>query len=385
MLLTDQQQQTTTPRLQTARQQLARATAANNKRLNRPLTRWRSLIAELNLLAAKIRGHSPAATLEPAALEDAADIFPRLFPATLKEMVTEALEDPGGYQKKIDAYEDGPQGAPLVPFDTENDHYRLIVKDPLRIREEHFLYRTVLQNSMLNNSHFRFLDLGTGSGRLALSLASELMECCPDGTFSIYGLDLNPGNIRDALSSKAREGFGDQVKFVRGDMTATPFADNSFDLCNASSSTYLVPFYRRPFHLLEMARILTTGGEGVITGPNEQFSAAAYARCMAATNLETYLHPGNMLLAQKLGPVGLLIDRLSCLRVDFTIPDNQGLSEALKCLGCDIIEARSWPEEGTTPIYSGIRFRTSDTTRSRLRRYSAYMEQRNQAAGITTM
>jgi len=256
--------------------------------------------------------------------------------------VTEALDDPAGYQQKIDAYEDGPQGAPLVPFDTENDHYRLIVRDPLRIREEHFLYRTVLQNNLHDGGHLRFLDLGTGSGRLALSLATELMECYPHGSFSIYGLDLNPGNVRDALHSKAKGGFGDQVKFVQGDSDRHPVClTGILILCNASSSTYLVPFYRRPFHLLEMVRILTEGGEGVITGPNEQFSAAAYTRCMAATNLETYLNPGNMLLAQKLGPVGLLIDRMSSRRIDFTFPDNQGLCAALTCIGCDIIEAKS--------------------------------------------
>ena len=385
MYLADKQSRIDHELLAHSRAILDQATAENDQRLNRPLTLPRRVIADINVLLARCRGPLKSPALDPEAVRISVHTFRKLFPSTLEEMMEEALADPEGYQQKIDLYEKKLAGPPMIPFETENDHYRLIVRDPLRIREEHFLFRAILHSESLDSGFFSAVDLGTGSGRLALCLADALMEFCPENTIRIYGLDLNPTNIKDAMATKISRGYGENVRFVQGDMTRTPFAQGQFSLCNASSSTYLVPFYLRPFHLLEMARILREGGEGVLTGPNEKFSPLTYARCMAATNLETYLNPVNMLVAQKLGPIGMLIEKMSKLRQDFTLPDNAGICAALQKISCIIEYAETWPAQGTSDLYSGIHFRTSGATERRMRKYNDFMEKRNKTAGVATI
>jgi len=85
-------------------------------------------------------------------------------------------------------------------------------------------------------------------------------------------------------------------------MSRTAFPSERFSFCNCSSSAYLVPFYRRPFQLLEMVRVLKTGGLGVMTGPNERFSAWQYSLRMWTSNLSTYLNPFNLVVVHRLGP-----------------------------------------------------------------------------------
>jgi SAM-dependent methyltransferase len=385
MILADKKSQRNEDPLEAARARLNQEARAIDQRLCGPLTLPRKLLADVNVLKARLAGCPSSEALAPEAVAAAQRDFPKYFPATLETMIEEILADPEGYRQKVEEYEAGPAGRPSVPFDTENDHYRLIVRDPLRIREELFLFRAVLHYPSVGKGVFRALDLGTGSGRLAFCLADALLPLCDGQGFEIYGLDLNPANVKDALETKAAGEYGDRIKFVRGDMTEMPFEAGKFCLCNASSSTYLVPFYQRPLHLLEMARVLKLGGEGVITGPNENFSPEAYVRCMAATNLRTYLNPVNMIKAQKLGPIGMLIDNMRKNRVDFTLPDNPGLCAALRTAGCEIERAETWPRAGTTAIYSGVRFHTTRESEKRMQRFNEFMEKRRRESGVTTI
>jgi ubiquinone/menaquinone biosynthesis C-methylase UbiE len=348
------------------------------KRLNRPATILHRFLAGANFLLAVMRGPMRSQILDPAVVKTANSEFERLFPPTLPEMTTFALEDPDEYEERVRQYEKT-CGSPRIPFETEADFYRLIVRDPLRKSEEYFLFQAAVEHDQLNNGSFSAVDLGTGSGRLAFCLAEFLLELRI--SYVIYGLDISSENIRDALSIKASKGH-ERIKFVQADMTRTSFASSRFSLCNCSSSAYMVPFYKRPFQLLEMVRILGRGGTGVMTGPNEYFSAWQYTLRMGTSNLSTYLNPFNLMVAHRLGPIGLLIDKTAKKRRDFSYPVTQEVCEALRLMGCEATRVEYWPESGGVGLFSAITFRTSKETKKRINGYRRFMEKVNKKTGV---
>jgi len=352
--------------------------ASVRKRLNRPATTLHRILAGANFLIALLRGGDQSEILDPDAVKKANRAFQRLFPPTLPEMTALALTDPEAYDERIRRYETA-CGSPHIPFETEADFYRLIVRDPIRKAEEYLLLQTALDCYHLNGSSFSVVDLGTGSGRLAFCLAETLSRL--QASALIYGLDINSDNIRDALSEKSRQGY-EAMKFVRGDMTRTPFAPARFSLANSSCSAYLVPFYRRPYQLLEMVRILQPGGTGIMTGPNENLSAWGYTLRMGASNLSTYLNPFNLAVALRLGPIGLLIDRTARRRNDFAYPVTSQVCAALRLLECDISRSENWPQSGGVGLFSAITFRTSEKTEQKIRNYRAFMEKVNLKARV---
>ncbi len=348
------------------------------KRLNRPATILHRFLAGANFLLAIMRGPARSLILDPDVVKTANRTFERLFPPTLPEMTALALDDPDAYDERVRQYEEA-CGSPRIPFDTEADFYRLIVRDPLRKCEEYLLLQATLEFEQLGNGRFSAVDLGTGSGRLAFCLAEFLVQL--QVPHIIYGLDISSENIRDALLEKGRKGCG-FMKFVQGDMTRTPFASARFSLSNSSSSAYLVPFYRRPFQLMEMVRILKTGGTGVMTGPNEYFSAWEYTLRMGTSNLSTYLNPFNLVVAHRLGPIGVLIDRAAKKRRDFCYPVTREVCAALKLLGCETAGVEYWPESGGVGLFSAITFRTSEKTEKKIDGYRIFMEKVNRKAGV---
>jgi ubiquinone/menaquinone biosynthesis C-methylase UbiE len=90
----------------------------------------------------------------------------------------------------------------------------------LTLRERKFKKRLVDQANP--RSGLRLLDVGCGTGTLALSLKSRAPEA------EVVGLDADP-EVLDRARVKAREA-GLEVRFDRALATELPYEDGSFDL-----------------------------------------------------------------------------------------------------------------------------------------------------------
>jgi ubiquinone/menaquinone biosynthesis C-methylase UbiE len=90
----------------------------------------------------------------------------------------------------------------------------------------------------------RVLDLGTGTGVVAIALADRYPEA------EILGVDLSPGMIEEARRKVPAEAAG-RVRFEVGDASALRCGDGAFELVVLSN---MIPFFG------ELARIVTPGG-----------------------------------------------------------------------------------------------------------------------------
>ncbi len=93
------------------------------------------------------------------------------------------------------------------------------------------------------------LDLGTGTGVVAIALAERYPEA------EVVGIDLSPGMIEVARRKLSPE-LGDRVRFEVGDASALSCPDDSFDLVVLSN---MIPFYD------ELGRIVAPGGTLVLS------------------------------------------------------------------------------------------------------------------------
>ena len=71
------------------------------------------------------------------------------------------------------------------------------------------------------DEHYRIVDVGTGSGCIAVALASELPRA------SVFATDISPAALEVAARNAARLGMEKRVEFVEGDLLA-PFLDTPF-------------------------------------------------------------------------------------------------------------------------------------------------------------
>jgi SAM-dependent methyltransferase len=90
----------------------------------------------------------------------------------------------------------------------------------------------------------RVLDLGTGTGVVALALADRYPEA------EILGVDLSPGMIEEARLKVSAELAG-RVDFEVGDAAALSSPDGAFELVVLSN---MIPFFD------ELARVVAPGG-----------------------------------------------------------------------------------------------------------------------------
>jgi SAM-dependent methyltransferase len=338
--------------------------------LNRSLTLVQGLIAQWNILAARYTHARRLPALEPEAVEHANREYSRRFPPTLAEKIEEVAIRPDDYIRRVTDYERAIGGCPAVIFPTDGEWYRLIVSDPLRIEEELLLQETVLDHGLSERHPLRILDLGTGNGRMARSVCSLLSGSEGLVDVQVYGLDSGMANLEDGRRMSDEQG-GCPVHFMCGDMAHLPLRAGSCSIISVASSFNLVPEYEQPLVILEMLRCLREGGEGLITGPNERFSAEKYVRCTVATNLDGYLLPWNMARAHEMGHVGLVIDELVRTRFDCSYLKMGQLCEMFETMGCHLLSRTHWPWRGSEAgIYSGLRFRVTAETKRLLRPYT---------------
>jgi arsenite methyltransferase len=126
------------------------------------------------------------------------------------------------------------------------------------------VWSEVLDNAHLTGSESA-LDIGCGRGAVTVALALRL----PHG--SVTGIDLwrsvdQSGNNTAATEANLKlNGVEDRVRLKTADMTALPFADDTFDLATASLSIHNVPSKDgRAKAISEAIRVLKPGGRLLI-------------------------------------------------------------------------------------------------------------------------
>jgi ubiquinone/menaquinone biosynthesis C-methylase UbiE len=107
----------------------------------------------------------------------------------------------------------------------------------------------------------RVLDIGTGSGRLAIALAKS------GGDFQITGLDVSENMLQKARENARRSGTGDKIRFVLANADAMPFPDGSFDLVISYASLH---HWARPGLVFKEAQRVAGPGGAVIIRDNRR-------------------------------------------------------------------------------------------------------------------
>ena len=79
----------------------------------------------------------------------------------------------------------------------------------------------------------RVLDIGTGSGLLAIELAKQ-----KDCRFDIVALDISRNMISRARENAGICGVGNKIRFINATAAVLPFGDNSFDLVVSYASLH---------------------------------------------------------------------------------------------------------------------------------------------------
>jgi SAM-dependent methyltransferase len=98
----------------------------------------------------------------------------------------------------------------------------------------------------------RALDVGTGTGRLAM----ELAKARPD--LHVVGVDISADMLDIARQNAARSDLSAAVEFRPVSVAALPFPDNYFALVTSNASLHL---WADPAQLLdELARVIAPGG-----------------------------------------------------------------------------------------------------------------------------
>lgn len=102
----------------------------------------------------------------------------------------------------------------------------------------------------------RILDLGTGSGEMAIELAKKFPES------EVIGLDLSEPMLDIAKLFCERSNLQERVKFENGDALELPYEDCSFDIVVSLNTIHMVEY---PVEMLnEIERVLAPSGRLVL-------------------------------------------------------------------------------------------------------------------------
>jgi release factor glutamine methyltransferase len=111
-------------------------------------------------------------------------------------------------------------------------HVFRVTPDVLIPRPETELVVEVALEALRDLDRPRLLDVGTGSGCIALSLASERADAI------VHAVDLSPAALAVARDNAQRIGLSDRVRFHEGDLLAPVTEEPPFDLI-ASNPPYV--------------------------------------------------------------------------------------------------------------------------------------------------
>jgi ubiquinone/menaquinone biosynthesis C-methylase UbiE len=110
--------------------------------------------------------------------------------------------------------------------------------------------------SRLKLSGGRTLDVGTGSGYLAI----ELVKALPD--LQVTGIDVSEEMLKLAAANAARNDLTSRIEFRQAPAAALPFPDGSFDFVTSNASLHL---WKDPIKVFrEIARVTAPGGNCLI-------------------------------------------------------------------------------------------------------------------------
>lgn len=105
--------------------------------------------------------------------------------------------------------------------------------------------------------HAKVLDVGTGTGVVALNIVEELK-----GNGKVVGIDLSDGMLATATSQAQKKGLESQLEFLKMDAENLDFPDNSFD---GAFSLYALRHFPNPEKsLAEIYRVLKPGSSVVV-------------------------------------------------------------------------------------------------------------------------
>lgn len=110
----------------------------------------------------------------------------------------------------------------VIQYDNGARHYIM--------PEYKYFVRKILRRGIRNG---RVLDVGTGSGRLAIELA-KVKDC----HFDIVALDISENMIKKARENAKYYGVENKIQFLVSTAAALPFADDSFDLVISYASLH---------------------------------------------------------------------------------------------------------------------------------------------------
>jgi len=120
--------------------------------------------------------------------------------------------------------------------------------------EYKYFVRKVLRRGIKSG---RVLDIGTGSGWLAIELAKA--KGCH---FDIIALDISENMIKKARENAGRSGVENKIRFLVATAAALPFPDNSFDLVISYASLH---HWLKPVTVFdEVARVTRETGHAII-------------------------------------------------------------------------------------------------------------------------
>lgn len=120
-----------------------------------------------------------------------------------------------------------------------------------------FLWRRKLADSLDKKQKLRVLDLATGTGDSLISLLRR-----NPNIIEATGLDISENMLALCRKKIARRNLAERVNLVCAEVTANPFAGESFDVVTMSFGIRNTP---NPFEtLIEIRRLLRPGGTALI-------------------------------------------------------------------------------------------------------------------------